>query len=365
MAQMNDNTFKYQIIKDYITNLIKKKELGPDERIPSEAELSKAFNMSTITVRRSLSDLVNEMKIYRIKGKGSFVASDTLDYREQGQLKNRVMSFVLSAKQGIDDNSFMKMTRGIQSYLISHGYSLIIEYSNECLETEKQIINRLIEDGVRGIIYFSANPDENISILKKMRDRNIPFILVDRYAKSFPANSVISDNFGGMYSSTEYIQGLGHKKISFITYSGCYLSSESDRFDGYCKAMENAGLSINNNIIFDYSQINDGRLVTMIRNNDITAIMAVNDIVAIEIMRICDQNGINIPYDVSILGFDDIDQAAYQKVPLSSVKQNFDIMGSEAARTLIKILKNPDMACRKMELPTKLIMRKSTSSVNI
>ncbi len=353
---------KYQIVKNYIVDLIDGNQLSTGERIPSEPELSKKLGVSVITVQRALFELVNEDRIYRVKGKGSFVAEHSSDSGGRKTTDNSMIGFIMSAKQGTQDGSFMSMIRGIQACLGKHGYSLIIEHSNECMDTEKKIINRLIDEGISGIVYFSVDPDKNIPVLKRLREKKIPFVLIDRYAKSYPANCVVSDNFGSIYNIVEYLYSLGHRKIAFITHKP-QLSSETDRLDGYRRAMESAGLAAYEDMVFNIRQIDDGRLVSMVKNKEITALIAVNDIVAIEAMKICERNNIAIPGDISITGFDNIEQAAYQKVPLNSIKQYFDMMGSEAAKTLMKIIKSPETACRKIELPTKTVLRKSVSSV--
>ena len=364
MADMNDTKLKYQIIKEYIIGLIESGELSPDEQIPSEPELSKIFNISIISVRRALFELVNEMRIYRIKGKGSFVAHSAAEKKDNRRFSDNILGFVLSAKQDIYDSSLMKMTRGIQSCLIDNGYSLVIEYCDGSLEKEKEIINRLIDDGIKGIVYYSADPDKNIALLKKMNEKKVAFVLVDRYAKNFPAYYVVSDNFGSAFYAMEYLLGMGHRKIAFVTYSGICISTETGRYEGYIRAMGNANLPVDKHMVMDYISLDQDSFVSMINNGDITAVFAINDFVAIEIMKICEKHGIGIPESLSIMGFDDIDQAAWQKTPLTSIKQYFDKMGCEAAKTLVKAIRNPDKAIRKIELSTKLTTRKSVLQIN-
>lgn len=362
MPASDGQVIKYQVIKDYLVKHIAEKKLLVNDRIPSEPELAKIFGVSSITVRRALFELVNEKRIYRIKGKGSFVADCSADAIRSRRLTDQIVGFVLSAKQGTYDSSLMKMTRGIQSYLTRHGYSLIIEYSDESLQREKQIIERLIDTGINGLIYFSTDPDKSLSALKHIHSKNIPFVLIDRYARSFPANYVVSDNFGSVYRAVEYLQSLGHGQIAFITYAGCSISSETDRLQGYRKAMENAGLPVYEDMILNHKQIYDKKFLVMILNREITAAVAVNDLVAIELMELCTKNNIRVPEEISVLGFDDVEQAAYQTPPLTSIRQYFDIMGKEAAKTLVRSLENPEIAIRKIELSTRLVLRNSVKA---
>jgi GntR family transcriptional regulator of arabinose operon len=103
---------KYQKVKDYVLSPINNNEISQDERIPSESELSKLLSVSSITVRKALAELVNEGVIYRIRGKGSFVARQASE-AEKG---SNLVAFVIS---GIEmyDSSYMQIIKGVQSFM--------------------------------------------------------------------------------------------------------------------------------------------------------------------------------------------------------------------------------------------------------
>ncbi len=350
---------KYQRIKDFILNQINKNELTVNDRIPSETELSKDLGFSVITVRRALSELVNEGVIYRVQGKGSFVAEKKVPGREGNDLSKRLVAFILSSNEAYD-SSFMQMTKGIQLYLNKHGYSLIIEYSDDSIEKEREIINRLVAGGIGGLVIFSTNPDANADTIMGLKKKGVPFVLIDRYTNAFPVNYVASDNFDGAYSATQHLIELGHSRIAFLAFDP-NLSSETERYKGYLKALENAGIHSSQEIVFLKSPEKNENLVSMIKKNEITAVLSVNDTLAIELLKICESNGISIPEDLSVIGFDDIEKSKYQKVPLSTVRQYFQKIGQEAARVLLHAISDPDLGCTKVLLPVKFIHRNSTS----
>lgn len=123
---------KYQMVKDYVLSQIENQEFTKDDRIPSESEFSKLLDVSSITVRKALSELVNEGVIYRVRGKGSFVANQSTVSEKTSNL----VAFVIS---GVDlyDSSYMQIMRGIQSFLGKHGCKLIIEFVENDFEQER------------------------------------------------------------------------------------------------------------------------------------------------------------------------------------------------------------------------------------
>lgn len=361
MPNNNTELPKYQRIKDFILNRIHKNELTVNARIPSETELSRELGFSVITVRRALSELVNEGVIYRVQGKGSFVAPKKEPVTGGSELGRRLVAFILSSNDYYDA-SFMQMTKGIQPYLNKHGYSLIIEYGDDSMEKEREIISRLASGGIGGLIIFSHNPEGSAEVIMSLKKRAIPFVLIDRYISSFPVNYVASDNFDGAYSATQHLLELGHQKIAFLAQN-LFLSSETDRYNGYLKALENAGIQSSPEMVFPDAANRYERLVSMINSGQITAIEAVNDSLATELLKVCERNEINIPGNLSVIGFDDVENAKYQRVPLSTVKQYFQKMGQEAARILLHAINDPELGCTKVLLPVKLIIRESTASI--
>ena len=145
---------KYQMVKEYVLSQIENQEFTMDERIPSESEFSRLLDVDSITVRKALSELVNEGVIYRVRGKGSFVASQAAIPDKNSNL----VAFVIS---GIDlyDSSYMQIMRGIQSFLGKHGCKLIIEFVENDFEQERELVLELIQTELRGILIYSSNPE--------------------------------------------------------------------------------------------------------------------------------------------------------------------------------------------------------------
>jgi GntR family transcriptional regulator of arabinose operon len=225
---------KYKLARNYIRKKIKAGEYLPGDKLPTESELSKILGVSSITIKKAMTELVNEGLICRIQGRGSFV--NELREKKGGAMppSNKLIAFLLSC-QDVNDSSCMQIMMGIQRCLSSAGFSLIVENPGDDPEEELRIIRRLLDNDVAGFILFSANPELSLGNYIYLKNNNVPFVLMDRLVDSIPVNSVACNNQDGAFSAVEYLIELQHRRIGFVA-DQFYLSSEKERFQGYCNA---------------------------------------------------------------------------------------------------------------------------------
>ncbi|MCM3259540.1 GntR family transcriptional regulator [Paenibacillus lautus] len=344
---------KYQMVKDYVLSQIENREFTKDDRIPSESEFSKLLDVSSITVRKALSELVNEGVIYRVRGKGSFVASQA-DASEKTSTSNLV-AFVIS---GVDlyDSSYMQIMRGIQSFLGQHGCKLIIEFVENDFEQERELILGLIQTELRGLLIYSSDPEAAKGYLGEIRKKSIPFVMLDRSPSGYPVNVVTCNNHDGAYEAVENLIQQGHRRIGFAAYD-YHLSPEVDRYNGYCNAMSNASIPIPDSLLFLDKELDYAELVSLIQNGELTALFCANDKRALEVIEQLTALDIRIPEQVSLMGFDDFESSKFAKVALSTVKQYFDVLGYESAKLLFEITEGSSYGNKKVMLPTSLVIR--------
>lgn len=359
MPKMNGKYPKYKLIKDYVTDKIESKELIPGQQIPSENEFARILNVSIITIRKAMSELVSEGIIYRVKGKGSFVA----EIPTENKTNSKFVALILSGKN-MNDSSYMRIIKGIQMYLMQKEYSLIIEFSEEDMQLERKIIDRLIDKKIDGFLLYSHAPEISLESFKLLKAKHIPFVAIDRFLKSFPMNYVAANNHDGAYEAVEYLLGLGHEKIAFAAFDK-NLNTEKERYEGYCNALTNSSIKIDQEILFLEETLDRGEFISKVKNKAFSAVFAVNDLRALELIDLCTSNGIQVPKDMSIIGFDDAEAATkYSKIPLSTVSQSFEKIGFEAAKVLTKAIDGNEYEYTKLLLPTKLMIRESTAPKN-
>ncbi|WP_127490623.1 GntR family transcriptional regulator [Paenibacillus glycanilyticus] len=358
MSEKEPGLPKYQIVKDYVLAQIENQEISKDDRIPSESEFSKMLNVSSITVRKALSELVNEGVIYRVRGKGSFVAAGQTAVAEKA---SNLVAFVISGVE-MYDSSYMQIMKGIQSFLGKHDCKLIIEFVENDFEQERELILRLIQSDIRGLLIYSSDPVAAKSYLNDIRKKSIPFVMLDRSPAGYPVNVVTCNNHDGAYEAVEYLIRNGHKQIGFAAYD-FHLSPEVDRYNGYNNAMTNASLPINKKLLYLEKELDYDTLARQIHEGEITALFCTNDKRALEVLEQLTSRGIRIPDQISLMGFDDFESSKFAKVALSTVKQYFDVLGYESAKLLLEISEGNSYGNKKVMLPTSLIIRDTVRPV--
>jgi LacI family transcriptional regulator len=172
-------------------------------------------------------------------------------------------------------------------------------------------------------------------------------------------------NWQGAYNATEHLIKLGHTRIGFITGS-MDLGAAGDRLKGYRSALGVHHIPEEPALIYegDFVQPDgySGATALLGLANPPTAIFASNDVMAMGAMDAVRSRGLRVPEDISILGFDDIPQAAMVRPALTTVRQPLEHMGRLATQMLIDQLKNPEKELGRIELPTELIVRDSAIS---
>jgi GntR family transcriptional regulator of arabinose operon len=353
---------KYAVIRNTLIEKIKLGEYPPLFKIPSENDFAKIYGVSVITVRKALSDLTNDGKIFRIKGKGSFVSdiSKTNSASNKPGMKIITLSVLMYENS---DVSTMQIISGAQALSSKYGYSLVVECCHDNINEETLILEKCVQNHVDGVLLFSANPDANIPSLKKLRANGIPFVLIDRGVTRFPATLVTSYNIDGTYKATNHLIKNGHRKIAFISQN-LEIATENSRLNGYKMALEEANIPFEEMNCIDHISQNLEELYKVIRNENITSIVCVNDKCAVEAMNYLKSKDIEVPQDVSITGFDNTEYGKYSSPSLTSIKQPFAQIGEVAAENLIDLIENRNDSYSQIFLPVELIVRDSTAPIN-
>lgn len=378
---MSNGQLLYVKLVNYLKNQIESGELKVNDKLPTELEMAELFKVSRITSKRAFEELRAEGLIYRKRGSGSYVAEKKNEVRPvrykavtgvvPTDIKN-IVSIVLpfDASSG----GLMETINGASQVLNKYGYFLSIHSSGRNIYKEKELLNNLFEQQVGGVILYPISDRENLELMNKFHLANYPLITIDKYYESIPICCVISDNNTGCYEATKHLIGNGHKKIGFISdVSIEEATSVRNRYFGYCRALAESELSIDEKIIktgLIKSEINpldeDARELLIEKelnyliSKGMTAVVCVNDYVAATVMKVAiNRLGLRLPKDLSIVGFDNIEIAAHLQVPLTSVAQDFHEMGKRAAELLLESI-NDSHEYSKVVLPCKLVERASS-----
>lgn len=360
----------YLQIEDSLRRRIEYGELKAGSQIPTELELEEAFQVSRTTVRTAITNLVNDGLLCRVQGRGTFVTERGAESNRMRQKQllleqeNKIIGVVIAGLAGYQPSTVI---RGIETVLKANGFSLMLLTSNINPDIEKDNLERLLRANVQGIIIWpSGHRSDSVECVMEV-SRILPVLLVDCYFRGVDIPYVVSDNFGGAYEAVDYLVSRGFKQIGFVTTISPVqvgtLTSVSDRYRGYMMALENNNITADEELLFshwDATLESAESFAKYVRENHVDAVLIQNDNVLVQVVKGCQQVGISIPEELSIIGFDDSEILTSLNLPVSSVRQRWYDMGITAGRTMIKMVCGEHNALdRQIVLPTRLIIRDS------
>ncbi len=256
-----------------------------------------------------------------------------------------------------------EIIRGIDSELNISGVDLVLYTTHRTVSKEANYVASLAQGMVDGLLLVL--PRSPVDYIGTLMEHNFPFVLIDHQGTGTACPAVGATNWQGAYNATEYLIKLGHQRIGFITGS-MDLGCAEDRLQGYRSALRTHHASQDAELVYegDFLQTDGytGAAALLDLPNPPTAIFASNDVMAMGVMDEVRNRGLRVPGDISVIGFDNIPQSAVVSPPLTTVQQPLEQMGRVATQMLLRILKNPEKESGRIELPTELIVRNSTSA---
>lgn len=341
----------YRKIYEDLERAIASGEFTHGNQLPTEKELSETYQVSRITSKRALTELEQAGFISRIRGKGSFVK----DRSQKAAKKANQILFILPV---INDLSLGNFTEGITP--------IVQKNNSDILMTTLDYLNQKKADEITqefdGLIYYVQNPDSYLDFLAELSFKNFPVVLLDKKIYDLPFPAVISENSGGGFSATQFLIQQGHKRIGYL-FSGQEVHPQSvrQRYLGYIQAIKESELNFLTPL--DDKQATNAFLIDYITEHRVTALVCENDLTAITAMNQLKEAGFSIPKDFSIIGFDNLQAAGLVDPPLTTVAQNFKLLGETAGRYLINWIENNEIP-EDTKIPVSLIKRHSTKELN-
>lgn len=245
------------------------------------------------------------------------------------------------------------------------GYiSVVYPVESDKKESEK-ILALYLQRHIDGYIFAPPGGDDEF-LLNYLEKNNIPTILITPNSpyRNFCVVKA-TDKMGG-YQATNYLISLGHKKIGIIT---CIPSRTfaRERLEGYKEALAAHGIQLDERfILLGDNSFSSGFLATkelMSLANPPTAIFACNDEMALGAESAVYKMGLKIPENISLIGFDDIPLVSELSVPLTTIKQPVEDIGSIAVSLLIQLIEKKEVVKKVYEIPTELVIRNSCKKI--
>ncbi len=333
---------------------------GSPRRI-SIKDVAAAAGVTHSTVSRAMrhSPLVNQEtgdRIRRIAGELGYSASALA----RGLVTNRTQTIGVVVTR-IADPFVAEIVSGIEETGHHYGYSVFLANSNAEPEREIKVVRSFAEHRVDGIVVTSSRV--GTLYLPMLSEMHVPIVLINNQYPGEFVHSVMIANAEAAREATNHLIGQGHRLIAYLGDRYGH-QSDTERFAGYRQALEQAGLPFQPELVSH----GDGRPAggeqamrkLLALPEPPTAVFCYNDMSALGAMKSIRAAGLEIPVDVSVVGFDDLLVAQYVFPPLTTVRQPRHQMGALAMETLRQLM-GGEQPAECMRLPGELIVRESTA----
>jgi LacI family transcriptional regulator len=301
-------------------------------------DIAERASVSPATVSRVINKSV---VVKESKRKVVIEAMDELGFRPnalaRGLVSGRSMTLGVLT-QDIGSPLYDNIAKGIIRGLEGSGYSAILVDGLWRENRELEVINTLLDRQIDGLVLIGGVISEGE--LTKLRKR-IPLILVGREMQGWEDYCINIDNFSAAYEATKFLIEQGHRRIAHVKGSPNHQDAEQ-RFKGYAKALEDSGIELIPNLIFQGDFFPQSGVLAISsfleRGDGFSAVFAANDMMAMGVRRALYQRSIRCPEDVSVIGFDDQIETAFLVPSLTTMRQPSVEMGMAASAALLDVI---------------------------
>lgn len=328
-------------------------------------DIAKIAKVSPSTVSRAIANnpkisVATREKIYKIMKDLNY--HPNIIARSLANKSTRIIGIIIPgmAEKAFQHPFFPEVLRGISSMAHKYKYNVLIS-SVSTSEEEKQTLKQFAYGGIaEGIILLASKvKDPSVAELMKIK---FPFVVIGKPENELEVNWVDNNNFTIGYELTQHFIKLGRKKIVFLGVSSNFIVT-LDRLHGYKKALEDNGLAVDEKFIIESKFIDDNGFDLMKqlfdRGVNPTGVIAGDDLLAFGAMRFIYEQGIKIPEEIAVAGFNNVPLANYSVPPLTSVEINAFELGAKAFE-LLKAINNDSRSYNRTIVPAELVIREST-----
>jgi LacI family transcriptional regulator len=329
-------------------------------------EIAKRAKVSTATVSRTINRIptVDPQLARRV-----WKVVDELGYYPNTQARalvsgrTRIFGLIVSE---ITNPFFPEIVQSFEDIAVEHNYEILLTSTIHDPKRMEISVRRMIERRVEGVAVLTFGMED--SLLEGLRFRKVPMVFVD-VGPAVPRVSNIRINYQhGIRQAVQHLAALRHERVAFIS-GPLVLKSAVARRDAFKESMKEIGIEVDSQWLIEGDHTMEGgkralsQLLVLSRRP--TAVMCSNDMTAIGVMREAFERGIEIPRELSVVGFDDVRWAQCMNPPLTTVQMS----QTEIARLAFKALmedvqrKVPSPEGTTYTLNTSLVLRKSTALV--
>ena len=330
------------------------------DRIASESELAQQYGISHITVRDALSALTEDGLIHRIQGRGTFVA-DVAEVKaalSAQEAQKHTFGLVLTRLQ---NPFYAELTEHIQANARLLGLRFVLGLHHGNQKTMREEVKRLYDEGGQGILVGPVYTQRELDLVVGHAELERK-VVVFHPAEPVRTHFVTTDQAAGVELAVRHLYQLGHRSILL-------LSSSTERRPwsrptGFDRALAQLGLSTSDCRIVGWEDAEgpEAAVRRVVRSRQRpTAIIAHRDWIVPNILRALRQEGLEVPDDISVVGFDGIALAEQMEIPLTTVSQRIPEIAAQAVGLLQRICEGQEGTRAEIVLQPKLVVRSSTA----
>jgi LacI family transcriptional regulator len=327
-------------------------------------EVAEAAGVSQATASRALGGYgsVSSAAAARV-----LEAAEKLGYRTNRvaqALRSGQMRTVGFIPGDLENPFFAKIARHLGDALESEGYVLLVSSSAESAERERKIIDTFLAHMLSGVV-IAPTAQQSAPHLDRLVSDGVPLVLVDRLVGGVRADSVTTNNEEAGRQAVAHLIECGHRRIAIVS-DNLQITSTSERFTGYQRALSDAGLPLDPRLLGvgdssrESARTVAARLLAM--PDRPTAVFTTDNFMTEGVLQAIREAGLSVPTDVSLVGFDDFPETSFIDPAITVVAQPIAEMGEEAARLLLARLRGDRSAPHRVNLVAELIVRNSTAA---
>lgn len=331
------------------------------EKNPTIYDIAKLTGVSPATVSRVLNEPGRVAEEKRLKVLDAIKKLNFVPKAEAVAVARKLYKKIHVIAPFFTQPAFMERLRGVESVLNEEHFEIVI-YSIHNQDDLREYISMMTTSAkADGLIVFSLKlEEESLDLLKNAK---IPVCFVENNYPDF--DRVIIQNVLGGQKAAEYLYSKGCVRPGFIGEKAVQpytVSATEERFKGYRDFFEEKGIPVSNDYVwigeFTDGKLEDGINKFLNQKELPDCIFCSSDLIAARFITLAKENDLDIPKDIKVLGFDDIDIAEY--IGLSSVSQVLDESGRLAAKFILSHLQEPDRQPYSTLVPVKVVERKTT-----
>ena len=343
-----------QIRKD-IEEKILSGEIKIGDKLMSESQMLRYYNVGRMTIRNALAELVSSGCVRKEKGLGTYCVM-----LPQTQTPKNV-HVLLNMRDTYFAPYFLT---GISRVLNANDCNLLLYDSEDSMDSMAQLLNRIMESGTDGIILQPYTGTEPVSpmcreAILRCQDARIPLIAIDGKFQNIDTACLMNDDDYGGKIATQHAIEMGHRRILGL-FRNMYKDSKY-REAGYRLAMQEAGLEP---LIVDADETSFDEIRSIIASERITAIVCYNDLLAVDCYHNFNRIGLKIAEDISVIGYDDTELSISSLPRITSITHPKDTMGEMAAEKLLEMMDGNIPGQFRYVFKPNLVSRDSVKNLN-